>query len=174
MRPGCSIIRASLTVARMVSLPRSGSLCHLRWQVPTGHTLSFAPSDARNAHEKCCGIRLWGSAPNPGRGMIPLHPALCRQPESPGVRGLQCVLPKYVFPAPAAQPGQCVRLPNPPHMSAGCPPQTKDLGKASEIRNTVQRTAALQTFQEGFLTVCAALHLQDCVCNKLFRCVLLA
>ena len=25
------------------------------------------PSDARNAHEKCCGIRLWGSAPNPGR-----------------------------------------------------------------------------------------------------------
>ena len=40
------------------------------------------PSDARNAHEKCCGIRLWGSAPNPGRGMIPLHPALCQQPEN--------------------------------------------------------------------------------------------
>ena len=40
------------------------------------------PSDARNAHEKCCGIRLWGSAPNPGRGMIPLHPALCQQPEA--------------------------------------------------------------------------------------------
>ena len=40
------------------------------------------PSDARNAHEKCCGIRLWGSAPNPGRGMIPLHPALCQQPLS--------------------------------------------------------------------------------------------
>ena len=38
------------------------------------------PSDARNAHEKCCGIRLWDSAPNPGRGMIPLHPALCQQP----------------------------------------------------------------------------------------------
>ena len=67
LRPGCSIIRASLTVALMVSLPRSGSLCHLRWQVPTGHTLPFAPLDARNAHEKCCGIRLWGSAPNPGR-----------------------------------------------------------------------------------------------------------
>ena len=82
LRPGCSIIRASLTVALMVSLPRSGSLCHLRWQVPTGHTLSFAPSDARNAHEICCGIRLWGSAPNPGRGMIPLHPALCQQPET--------------------------------------------------------------------------------------------
>ena len=25
------------------------------------------PSDARNAREKCCGIRLWGSAPKPGR-----------------------------------------------------------------------------------------------------------
>ena len=37
LRPGCSIIRASLTVALMVSLPRSGSLCHLRWQVPCGH-----------------------------------------------------------------------------------------------------------------------------------------
>ena len=85
LRPGCSIIRASLTVALMVSLPRSGSLCHLRWQVPTGHTLSFAPSDARNAHEKCCGIRLWGSAPNPGRGMIPLHPALCQQTGPSGI-----------------------------------------------------------------------------------------
>ena len=42
------------------------------------------PSDARNAHEKCCGIRLWGSSPNPGRGMIPLHPALCQQPEAGG------------------------------------------------------------------------------------------
>jgi len=26
------------------------------------------PSGARNAHEMCCGIRLWGAAPNPGRG----------------------------------------------------------------------------------------------------------
>ena len=41
--PGCSIIRASLTVARMVSLPRFGSLCHLRWQQPTGLALPFAP-----------------------------------------------------------------------------------------------------------------------------------
>ena len=33
----------SLTVVRMVSLPRFGSLCHLRWQQPTGLTLPFAP-----------------------------------------------------------------------------------------------------------------------------------
>ena len=26
------------------------------------------PSGARNAHEMCSGIRLWGAAPNPGRG----------------------------------------------------------------------------------------------------------
>ena len=42
--PGCSIIRASLTVARMVSLPRFGSLCHLRWQQPTGLALPSVPS----------------------------------------------------------------------------------------------------------------------------------
>ena len=31
----------------MVSLPRSGSLCHLRWQVPTGHTLPFGAGGGR-------------------------------------------------------------------------------------------------------------------------------
>ena len=45
--PGCSIIRASLTVALMVSLPRFGSLWSLRAQVPTGHTLPFAPQGWR-------------------------------------------------------------------------------------------------------------------------------
>ena len=45
------------------------------------------PLDARNAHEKCCCIRLWGSAPNPGRGMIPLHPALYQQPDGPPLKG---------------------------------------------------------------------------------------
>ena len=45
--PGCSIIRASLTVALMVSLPRFGSLWSLRAQVPTGHTLPFAPPGTR-------------------------------------------------------------------------------------------------------------------------------
>ena len=45
--PGCSIIRASLTVARMVSLPRFGSLCHPRWQQPTGLALPFAPQGTR-------------------------------------------------------------------------------------------------------------------------------
>ena len=31
---------------------------------------------ARNACFLCCGTGIWGAAPNPGRGMIPLHPAL--------------------------------------------------------------------------------------------------
>ena len=34
------------------------------------------PSAARNACFLCCGTGSWGAAPNPGRGMIPLHPAL--------------------------------------------------------------------------------------------------
>ena len=80
LRPGCSIIRASLTVALMVSLPRSRSLFHLRWQVPTGHTLSFAPSDARNAHEKCCGIRLWGAE----RKRVPCGHLGPKGPKRPG------------------------------------------------------------------------------------------
>ena len=41
--PGCSIIRASLTVALMVSLPRFGSLCRLWRQQPTGLALPSAP-----------------------------------------------------------------------------------------------------------------------------------
>ena len=43
LRPGCSIIRASLTVALMVSLPRFGSLCRLWRQQPTGLALPSAP-----------------------------------------------------------------------------------------------------------------------------------
>ena len=42
--PGCSIIRTSLSVVLMVSLPCSGSLWPLCGQVPTGHTLPCAPS----------------------------------------------------------------------------------------------------------------------------------
>ena len=34
------------------------------------------PSAARNACFLCFGTGSWGAAPNPGRGMIPLHPAL--------------------------------------------------------------------------------------------------
>ena len=45
--PGCSIIRTFLTVVLMVSLPRSGSLCHLRWQQPTGLALPSAPQGTR-------------------------------------------------------------------------------------------------------------------------------
>jgi len=30
---------------------------------------------------KRCGVRLWGSAPNPGRGLNPLHPATVPLPE---------------------------------------------------------------------------------------------
>ena len=37
----------------MVSLPRCGSLCHLRWQQPTGLTLPCAPAG------------VWGRAPKP-------------------------------------------------------------------------------------------------------------
>ena len=86
------------------------------------------PSDARNAHEKCCGIRLWGSAPNPGRGMIPLHPALCQQPE-----------PCYA------------RLPNPPHMSLDseyrserCGPTnlSKELFDSLRLRGSLMNHAA--------------------------------
>ena len=44
--PGCSIIRTFLTVVLMVSLPRYGSLCHLRWQQPTGLTLPFGAGRA--------------------------------------------------------------------------------------------------------------------------------
>ena len=60
------------------------------------------PLDARNAHEKCCGIRLWGSAPNPGRGMIPLHPTLCQQPTAPGIAGAALISSKL---------SNCIRLP---------------------------------------------------------------
>ena len=86
------------------------------------------PSDARNAHEKCCGIRLWGSAPNPGRGMIPLHPALCQQPE-----------PCYA------------RLPTPPHMSlnseysserCGPPNLSKELFDSLRLRGSLMNHAA--------------------------------
>ena len=45
--PGCSIIRTSLTVVLMVSLPHNGSLCHLRWQQPTGLALPSAPQGTR-------------------------------------------------------------------------------------------------------------------------------
>ena len=45
--PGCSIIRTFLTVVLMVSLPRSGSLCHLRWQQPTGLARPSAPQGWR-------------------------------------------------------------------------------------------------------------------------------
>ena len=45
--PGCSIIRTFLTVVLMVSLPRYGSLCHLRWQQPTGLALPSAPQGTR-------------------------------------------------------------------------------------------------------------------------------
>ena len=58
--PGCSIIRASLTVALMVSLPRFGSLWSLRAQVPTGHTLPFGPPSGRFAAfgGKCPGCSI--------------------------------------------------------------------------------------------------------------------
>ena len=45
--PGCSIIRTFLTVVLMVSLPRCGSLCHLRWPQPTGLALPSAPQGTR-------------------------------------------------------------------------------------------------------------------------------
>ena len=81
------------------------------------------PSDARNAHEKCCGIRLWGSAPNPGRGMIPLHPALCQQPE--GRRNRRPIFTRWgSSPVPPARPHPRRRTPAQSAGQSGLPTRT--------------------------------------------------
>ena len=64
---GCSIIRASLTVALMVSLPRFGSL----WAFgPTAHRADASLRAFRTLATLTALVlrhRAWGAAPNPGR-----------------------------------------------------------------------------------------------------------
>ena len=90
--PGCSIIRTFLTVVLMVSLPRYGSLCHLRWQVsrllnhshfPDGRAHGFAaplrvalPPSVATAHRAGASLRATGLA-------LPSAPQGTRFPPSP-------------------------------------------------------------------------------------------
>ena len=71
--PGCSIIRTFLTVVLMVSLPRYGSLCHLRWQQPTGLALPSAPQGWRfpprhRAHASLRPLRMKSEPSDMGGG----------------------------------------------------------------------------------------------------------